>query len=200
VTATATPPSTPSPDEYVPLTKPGRTWVKLLLITLSLLVLAPWAYLWFFASDKGVYQLDDANWRVQAKPVCEAAQAERGTLVNKTGGRITNPTREQMTQRADIVDKATTIIDKMVTDIVAIPVATDRDRELLRIFEENYRIVIKDRLRYTASLRAGNPVQFSETVVAGGPVSMVVADFTAGVKGNDVPACSPPDELGGEIR
>jgi hypothetical protein len=37
-------------------------------------------------------------------------------------------------------------------------------------------------------------------VVAGGPVTNVVADFTAGVKGNDVPACTPPGELGGDIR
>ena len=25
-------------------------------------------------------------------------------------------------------------------------------------------------------------------------------DFTAGVKGNDIPACSPPNELGGDIK
>jgi hypothetical protein len=87
----------------------------------------------------------------------------------------------------------------MLTDIVAIPVATDRDRELLGIFEDNYRIVIADRHRYAASLRKGERVQYSETVVAGGPVSNVVLDFTAGVKGNDVPDCSPPGELGGDI-
>jgi hypothetical protein len=31
-------------------------------------------------------------------------------------------------------------------------------------------------------------------------VSNVVTDFTAGVKGNDVPECSPPGELGGDIK
>ena len=105
-----------------------------------------------------------------------------------------------MTQRAEIVDKATDIIEKMLDDIMAIPVATDRDRALLKVFDENYRLVIGDRRRYTTELRAGHLVAYSETVVAGGPVSNVVLDFTAGVKGNDVPECSPPGELGGDIR
>lgn len=94
---------------------------------------------------------------------------------------------------------ATDIIAKMESDIVAIPVATDRDRQLLAVFDQQYKLVIADRRRYTASLRAGKYVQYSETLSAGGPVSNVVLDFTAGVKGNDVPDCSPPGELGGEI-
>ena len=105
-----------------------------------------------------------------------------------------------MQQRADIVDRATDILETMLDDIMAIPVDNDRDRQLLDVFDENYRIVIDDRRRYTASLRAGDLVPYTETVVAGGPVSNVVLDFTAGVKGNDVPACSPPGELGGDIR
>jgi hypothetical protein len=164
---------------------------------------AMWAYYFVtyirHGKDPGVYQLADENWRLEAKPICVAAQAERAKLADTTGGLITNPTLEQMQQRADIVDTSTAILDTMLTDIVAIPVATDRDRELLGIFEDNYRIVIADRHRYAASLRKGERVQYSETVVAGGPVSNVVLDFTAGVKGNDVPDCSPPGELGGDI-
>jgi hypothetical protein len=112
---------------------------------------------------------------------------------------IKDPTDEQLRQRADVVDKATDIVEQMLGDIVAIPVATARDDELMGIFEENYRIILADRRRYTAALRRGERVQYSETVVAGGPVSNVVLDFTAGVKGNNVPSCSPPGELGGDI-
>jgi hypothetical protein len=184
--------------------RPGRTWVKVVLGVLCALMAAMWFYYFVtyvrHGSDPGIYQLEDTTWREKAGPICQSAQDERALLVDKTEGYIDNPTPEQMTQRADIVDKATDIVEKMLDDIVAIPVATDRDRELLRIFEENYRIVIGDRRRYTASLRAGNLVPYTETVVAGGPVTNVVADFTAGVKGNDVPACTPPGELGGDIR
>lgn len=180
--------------------RPGRLWVKILLAVLCSLMAAMWIYYFFFASDKGVYQLQDPTWREKAKPICVAAQAQREQLANTEGGFITDPTAEQMAQRGRIVDQATDIVEQMLDDIVAIPVDNARDEELLKVFEENYRIVLDDRRRYAASLKAGELVPYTETVVAGGPVSNVVFDFTAGVKGNDVPACSPPSELGGDIK
>lgn len=192
MTATAT---TPNPQ----LT-PGRTWVKALLAVLLLLTASMWVYYFFFASEQGVYQLEDENWRLQAKPICQAAQDERAKLEDTSGGYITNPTPEQMAQRADIVDEATDIVEQMLNDIVAIPVAGEKDQIRMQVFEDNYRIILEDRRRYTASLRAGELVPYTETVVGGGPVSNVVTDFTAGVKGNDVPECSPPGELGGDIK
>lgn len=192
MTATAT---TPNPQ-----LKPGRTWVKALLAVLLLLTASMWVYYFFFASEQGVYQLEDENWRLQAKPICQAAQDERAQLADTDEGYIENPTVEQMRQRADIVDQATDIVEQMLNDIVAIPVATENDQIRMDVFEENYRIILEDRRRYTASLRAGELVPYTETVVGGGPVSNVVTDFTAGVKGNDVPECSPPGELGGDIK
>lgn len=183
--------------------RPGRRWVKALLTVLCALMAAMWAYYFVtyvrHGKDPGIYQLADTTWRQQAEPICLAAEAERAKLTDTSAGLIKDPTDEQLRQRADVVDKATDIVEKMLDDIVAIPVATARDDELLKIFDDNYRIVIEDRRRYTAALRRGERVQYSETVVAGGPVSNVVLDFTAGVKGNNVPACSPPGELGGDI-
>ena len=177
-----------------------RTWVKLLLIALCALMATMWIYYFFFASDEGVYQLQDESWRVAAQPICAAASAEREALIDTSGGYITNPTNEQMVQRADIVDRATDILEQMIADIAAIPVDNDDDVTRLEFFEENYRLVIADRRRYTASLRAFDLVPYTETVVGGGPVSNVVLDFTAGVKGNNVPECSPPGELGGDVQ
>jgi len=177
-----------------------RTWVKLLLIALCALMATMWIYYFFFASDEGVYQLQDESWRVAAQPICAAASAEREALIDTSGGYITNPTNEQMVQRADIVDRATDILEQMIADIAAIPVDNDDDVTRLEFFEENYRLVIADRRRYTASLREFDLVPYTETVVGGGPVSNVVLDFTAGVKGNNVPECSPPGELGGDVQ
>ena len=101
---------------------------------------------------------------------------------------------------ADIVDKATDILERMLDDLVAIPVDNEDDATRVEFFAENYRIVLADRRRYTASLRRFELVPYSETVVGGGPVTNVVLDFTAGVKGNDVPECSPPGELGGDVQ
>lgn len=169
--------------------------MRILLILICGVLAAMWIYYFLFASDTGVYQIQDKSWREKASPICEAAQAEREGLADTGGGYIENPTPEQMRERADIVDQATDIIEQMLADIVAIPVDNEDDRLRLDTFEENYRIIIADRRRYTANLRAGKNEPYSETVVGGGPVSNVVLDFTAGVKGNDIPECSPPGEL-----
>lgn len=173
-----------------------RNPIGLIAVILGCLLLtAMWGYYFFAASNEGIYQLDDTSWREAAAPICAAAQEQRLALTDTTGGFIAEPTLEQMVQRADIVDRATDIVEDMLDAIVAIPVATERDRAVLEVFEENYRLVIADRRRYTAHLRDGDASRYTETVVAGGPVTNVVSDFTAGVKGNNVPACSPPREL-----
>jgi len=188
--------------ETAPTAPPSRSKlaVKILLVVLCLGVAAMWVYYFFGASDQGVYQLQDTTWRVKADVVCTAAQNQRRSLADTTGGYIAHPTKEQMAQRADIVDQATDILDKMLNDIVAIPVATDRDRLLLSSFDEKYKMIIADRRRYAASLRAGKLVPYTETLLGGGPITNVVEDFTAGVKGNNIPSCSPPNELGGDIK
>ena len=82
-----------------------------------------------------------------------------------------------------------------VSDLAAIPVDNDKDATRVEFFVENYRIVLSDRRRYTSRLRAGENAKADETIVGGGPVSNVESDFTAGVKGNNVPECTPPDDL-----
>ena len=175
-------------------------WVKAVLVLCCAVVASMWIYYFFFATDEGVYQLQDKSWRVATEQVCSAASAEREALTDTSDGYIANPTDEQMVQRADIVDKATDILERMLDDLVAIPVDNEDDATRVEFFAENYRIVLADRRRYTASLRRFELVPYSETVVGGGPVTNVVLDFTAGVKGNDVPECSPPGELGGDVQ
>jgi membrane-associated HD superfamily phosphohydrolase len=177
-----------------------RAWVKVGLAICCAIVASMWIYYFFFATDKGVYQMQDKTWRVAASKICKAASTEREALTDTSEGYITNPTHAQMLQRADIVDKATDILEQMLDDIVAIPVDNSDDVARLQTFDENYRIVISDRRRYTARLRKFELTPYDETLVAGGPVSNVVLDFTAGVKGNAVPECSPPGELGGDVQ
>lgn len=175
----------------------GRWWVKLILLLGCLLMVAMWVYYLLLAPDKGVYQLDDETWAPQAAAVCAAAKADMRALETTEGGFIEEPTVEQMAERARIVGEATDILEQMVDDVMAIPVDNDRDRAILAVFEEHYRMVIADRRRYEDSLANGENVRYTETVVqeAGGPVTNVITDFTAGVKGNEVPECSPPNDL-----
>ena len=177
-----------------------RAWVKALLALGCVIIASMWVYYFLFASDRGVYQMQDKSWRVAAQEICASASLEREALADTGEGYIARPTHEQMLQRADIVDQATDILEQMLTDLVAIPVNNENDVSRLQVFEENYLIVLSDRRRYTASLRRFELAPYTETKVAGGPVSNVVLDFTAGVKGNEVPECSPPGELGGDVQ
>jgi hypothetical protein len=99
-----------------------------------------------------------------------------------------------MLQRADIVDRATDIIDAMVDRIEALPVAGDKNRERVNVFLGYYRTIIDNRHAYTARLREFRLEPYRETQVAGGPVSNVIIDFTTG---NALPECMPPSELAG---
>lgn len=172
-----------------------RTPLKLLIILCCAIVASMWVYYFVFATDEGVYQIQDPKWRVAAQQICASASVEREALADTSGGVINTPTPAQMLQRAVIVDKATDILDQMVTDLAAIPLSGDKDITRVQFFVENYRIVLSDRRRYTSRLRAGQDAEADETVIGGGPVSNVVSDFTAGVKGNNIPECTPPDDL-----
>lgn len=191
MTITDTPDITTQPPR-----RRGRSIGKIAIVLGCLIVGSMWVYYFLFASDKGVYQLQDASWRVTAKEICAAANTQREALADTESGAITNPTVEQMQQRARLVSESTDILERMLTDIVAIPVDNADDRTRLDFFEENYRILLADRRRYAAALNDGIDQPYTETVVGGGPVTNVITDFTAGVKGNDVPECSPPGELG----
>ena len=91
-----------------------RTPVKLVIILCCAIVASMWVYYFVFATNEGVYQVQDKSWRVAAHEVCAAASLEREALADTTGGYIANPTNEQMLQRADIVDQATNILDQMI--------------------------------------------------------------------------------------
>ncbi len=173
-----------------------RGWVKAILVVICGLIAAMWVYAFVFAPKSGVYFVTEKTWRTSADQICAVAQQQRLALVDTSGGYIANPTHEQMIQRADIVDRATDLLDGMITDIEALPLAGSTDRERVTIFVKYYRQIIDDRRAYTARLRAFDLQPYRETLVNGGPVTNVVIDFTSG---NDIDNCMPPGELGGDV-
>jgi hypothetical protein len=177
-----------------PTPKPRR-WVRAVLVLICALIAAMWVYAFVFAPKQGVYFVTDKAWRTSADQICATAERQRLALVDITEGYITNPTHEQMIQRADIVDRATDIIEQMVTDVEALPLTGSDDRERATIFVKYYRQIIDDRRAYTGRLRAFDLQPYRETLVGGSPVTNTVIDFTSG---NAIPHCLPPGELGGD--
>jgi hypothetical protein len=168
---------------------------KIVLIVVCLLILAMRVYACGFASKKAAYRVDDAAWRARAQSICQTYEAKRLELVDTAQGYIADPTHEQMLQRADVVDRATDIIEDELAEVIASQPPSERDRSLVSEYAGYYRIVIADRRRYTERLRAFDLEPYGETLVDGGPVSNLVTDFTVV---NEMPACSPPGELGGD--
>ncbi|MEO7369771.1 MAG: hypothetical protein ABI949_12175 [Ilumatobacteraceae bacterium] len=173
-----------------------RRWVKVVLLTICALILAMWIYAFGFASKKGVYFVTEKAWRTSADQICATAELKRQALVDTSQGYIKNPTHAQMIERADIVDKATDIVENMLDGVAALPLTTDDDRERVGVFVKYYREIIGDRRAYTARLRAFELEPYRESLVLGSPVTNTVIDFTTG---NDITHCMPPGELGGDI-
>lgn len=179
----------------------SRTWVRAILVFICALIAAMWVYAFVFAPKDGVYFVTDKNWRSSADQICTSVQQQRLALEDTTGGYISTPTHAQMIERADIVDKATNLLDGMVDDLQALPLAGTgdklvKDQARVGIFVKYYREIIGDRRLYTERLRAFDLEPYRETLVNGGPVTNVVIDFTTG---NDITHCMPPGELGGDI-
>jgi hypothetical protein len=180
-------------DDHPPRRKISFTKVVLTLI--CLLLLAMWVYAFGFASKKAAYRVDDPEWRRRAQEVCTEYEAKRLELVDTSQGYIAEPTPAQMLQRADVVDRATDILEAELAEVTAVRPPSQRDRTLVDEYRDYYRIIIADRRAYTRRLREFDLQPYGETLVDGGPVSNLLSDFAVV---NQIPACAPPNELGGD--
>lgn len=195
---------TPAPDippaptggwNVRPPGKQRNKWIASLLIVVCVGLVAMWVYAFWFASKKAAYRVDDARWRAEAETICAKYEARRLELVDTSEGYIDRPTEAQMLERADIVDRATDLLESEIDDIVALPVATQQDRDLIAEYEGFFDTLLSDRRAYTAQLRTFVVEPYVESKVAGGPVTNIILDFTTV---NEIPSCQPPGELGGD--
>ncbi|HEY5663093.1 MAG TPA: hypothetical protein VIS05_03560 [Ilumatobacter sp.] len=150
-----------------------------------------WAWALFFASKEAVNKIDDVAWAARAEQICIEADAARLELVDLRP--ITEAVPELVLERADIVDRATDILDRMVDDIVAVAPADPKGRAIVPAWEADYRTYLQDRRNYTATLRAaGENSAFYESQVDGIPISERIATFAGD---NEMAACAPPFDL-----
>lgn len=169
--------------------------VAVLLTAVVLLIAAMWVYALGFASKEAAYRMDDDAWRTNAQQICVRYQTQRLELVDTEQGYIAEPTTEQMIERADVVDRATEILEDQLEELITnVPTGAD-DQVLLDDYERYWRIVLADRRAYTERLRAFDLQPYLETKVDGGPVTNLLVDFSVV---NEIKSCSPPNELGGD--
>lgn len=172
------------------------TFTKLVLVVICLALVAMWVYAFGFAPKKAAYRVDDAAWRSRAQDICARYETERLKLVDTEAGYIAEPTEAQMIERADIVDAATDIMAAGLAEVIAVLPASERDRSLVSQYHGYYNTLLADRRRYTAQLRQLVVRPYTETVVDRSPVTNVITDFAIV---NEMRACTPPGELGGDV-
>jgi hypothetical protein len=185
VTATVTPPTTPT-DGAPRRTSPWR----FVILAVVVLFAAFWIWALFFASKESVNKIGDTAWAARAQRICEAAQAERMQLADL---RRVDPNEPGMlAERGDIVDKATDIVERMLADVVAVTPRDAKGQALVPLWERDYRTYLEDRREFADDLRAGKNEPFAETAVDGIPISEKITVFAGD---NRMPDCAPPTDL-----
>jgi hypothetical protein len=167
---------------------------RLLLRSLALvgaaLFIAFWTWALFFASKEAVNRIDDRAWAERAESICAAATIERTALSDFR--ELDEADSALIAERADVIDRATDILEAMLNDAVAVPPTDPKGIVIVPLWEADYRILIEDRRSYADELRAtGENLPFYETAITI-PISEKVATFAGD---NSMPSCAPPTDL-----
>jgi len=150
-----------------------------------------WIWALFFASKEAVNRIDDRAWAERAEQICLQATEQRLELTDLRS--VVDAGPELIRERADIVDQATDILETMVDDIVAIPPTDEKGRQIVPLWEDDYRIYLQDRRDFTDQLRqTGENKAFYETKVGSIPISERIATFAGD---NEMSTCAPPYDL-----
>lgn len=174
-----------------PSASTGTIAVRVLLGIISLGIAAFWIWALFFPQTKqSIAKIDDGNWAVRAEQICRTANVQRDELADLR--RIDEVGEGALAQRAELIDRATDIIDEMLSEIVAQQPSSATDISLVRSWETYYRQWIEDRRTYAAVLRTGENPPFAESMVDGSPISEYINDFTIA---NRMKPCSAPTDL-----
>ena len=167
-----------------------KSWIRILLLVVSLGIAAFWVWALFFPPKGAVARLDDVAWTERAEEICREANLARNELADTR--RIEDVGEGALAERADLIDRATDIVAAMIDEVMVVaPTGTD-DVALAERWAGYYRTLVEDRRDYTVVLRAGDNPPFPETTIDGSPISEYINDFTVA---NRMKACSSPADL-----
>lgn len=167
-----------------------RLFLRCLALVGAALFIAFWTWALFFSSKEAINRIEDRAWAERAESICAAATIERMALSDFRELDEAGP--ELIAERAQVIDRATDILEGMLNDVVAVAPTDPKGIEIVPLWEADYRIFIEDRRSYANELRAaGKNLPFYETAITI-PISEKVATFAGD---NSMPSCSPPSDL-----
>lgn len=165
--------------------------LKRLGVAMALVALVVfWTYALFFASKESVNKIGDEGWAARAETICEAANARRAELADFR--RVDPDDAAMLTERADIVDRATDIVEQMVDDVVAVAPTDEKGQAIVPDWEADYRTYLQNRREFAEELRGGENVPFREAAIQGVPITERIETFASD---NNMKSCAPPRDL-----
>ena len=96
----------------------------------------------------------------RAETICQAANERRAELADFR--RVDPDDAAMLEERADIVDRATDIVEQMVDDVVAVTPTDEKGRAIVPDWEADYRTYLQNRRDFAEELRGGENVPFRE--------------------------------------
>jgi len=167
-----------------------RTFGRVAVLTVILVFVVFWTWALFFASKEAVNRIDDREWAARAETVCRDWNERRLALADYRQIRDGGP--DLIRERADIIDRATDMIESMIDEVTAVDPNDDKGMGIVPLWTDEYRIYIEDRRRYAEELRVtGENLPFYETM-SEVPVSERLETFAGD---NEMDACAPPRDL-----
>lgn len=163
-----------------------RTVIVFCVLALSVM----WIYAFVFASKESVNKIDDQTWTARAETICQKAFRERLLLVDLR--QISDSGPDALAQRADIVDKATDLLEGAITEIEKVSPNNPKGLAIVPLWISDYKTLISDRRDYTALLRTGDNSPFAESMTEGLPISEKISTFATD---NQMLSCKAPIDL-----
>jgi hypothetical protein len=180
----------PAPSSSPPRRTLWSMFTKTLAVAIIGMLIAMWVYGLFFASKEAINRINDRDWPVRAQTICQRANAQRLQLTDLR--RLDDVGPGALAGRAELVDRATDIVTRMLDEVVAVSPVDAKGQELIPMWEAEYRMYLQDRRDYANLLRTGINRPFAETRSQGLPVSERLETFAGD---NEMPACAPPRDL-----
>ncbi|NBT25641.1 MAG: hypothetical protein EBT09_03630 [Actinobacteria bacterium] len=104
------------------------------IVFFVLLTTAMWIYAFVFSPREAVNRIADKEWQQRAEEICSQANDERGKLADYR--LISSAGKDALSQRADIVEEATTILARMVDEIALVSPGDAKGQALVPLFAQ----------------------------------------------------------------
>ena len=167
-----------------------RLFGRVFLTVVCAAIAAMWVYAFGFASKEAANKINDREWAARADALCQTARDERTALSDLT--RIDRNDPAQLSKKAEIIDKATDTIERMIAAIEDQPPKDDKGLALVPQWIADYRTYVEDRRDYANEFRMGRSGTFAESQREGVPISEVIGQFA---QDNLMDNCIPPLDL-----